>query len=81
MRGERLELGEVGIVKAGGRVGVAPDRRVDLREVLGGRQRRATRRARGSDGHDPGHAGLRRTSHKLGVRRLAHVQMRVAVDH
>src|SRR5207244_2773719 len=57
------------------------DRRVDLREILGGRQRRATRGTGGADRHDPGHTGIRRTGHKLGVRRLAHVQMRVAVDH
>ena len=41
VRGERLQVGEVGVVEALGVVGVAADGGQDLREVLGGLQRAA----------------------------------------
>ena len=47
VRGERLELGEVGVVEAGRLVRVPADRGVDLREALGGLAApRGTRRRR-----------------------------------
>ena len=48
MGGQRAQVGEVGVVEAGGVVGVAADRRADLREGLGGGQRGAVGRRRPS---------------------------------
>ena len=53
VRGQRLQLGEVGVVEPGRAVRVAADRGVHLREVLGGLERRAARRAVGPDRDDP----------------------------
>ena len=81
MRGERPQLGEVGVVEAGGLVRVATDRRVHLREVLGGGQRGPARGAVGADGEHPRHPGRVGGGDELGVRRLAQLEMGVAVDH
>ena len=81
MRRQRLELCEVGVVEARRRVRVTPDRRVHLGEVFRRLERGAARRAVGPDREHPGHAGLECPLDELGVRRLARVQMRVAIDH
>ena len=78
---ERLEVGQLGVIEARGLVGVAADRRVDLGKGVGGRQRLAVGLRVGTDGHDPCHPRLKRRLHQLGVRRLARVQVRVAIDH
>ncbi len=81
MGGQRLELGQVGVVEAGGRVGMPADGGVDLREVLGRSQGCPAAGAVEADGEDPLHARLGGRGDELGVRRLAQLQMRVAVDH
>ena len=64
---QRLELGQVGVVEAGRAVGMAADRRADLREGLGRRQRRAARRAVHPDRQHPAHAGALRVGDQIGV--------------
>jgi hypothetical protein len=81
VRGERRELGQIGVVEPGGRVRMTPDGRIHLREGLGRRQRRPARRAVGPDGDDPIHPSLDGHGHQLGIRRLAQVQVRVGIDH
>ena len=81
MGGQRFQLGQVGVVEPGGRVRVAPDRGVDLRKVLGRRQRGPAGRAVRAHRDDPAHPGRQRRGHQLRVRGLAQLQVRVAVDH
>src|SRR5437763_17057259 len=60
---------------------MAPDRRIHLREVLGGLERGAARRAVDSDSHDLAHPLLPGGLDELSVGRLAQLEMRVVVDH
>ncbi len=78
---ERAQLGEVGVVEAGRRVGMAADPDVDLREVLRHLQRRAAGVAVGADRQQPRDAGVDRGGDQLGRRRGAGGDVGVAVDH
>ena len=81
VRRERAQLGQVGVVEAARGVGVASDRRVHLREVLGRGERRAAGGsvdAHGHDARDPGGVGRR---DELRVGGLAQVEVGVRVDH
>ena len=79
--GERLELGQIGVVKARGFVRMTTDRGIDLGEVLRCFERGPAALAIRPHGHDLLDAGLRRRSHQLSVRPLAEAEMGVAVDH
>ena len=56
VRGQRAQLGQVGVVEALGRVRVAADRRVHLGKVLGRRERRAAGGAVDADRQHARHA-------------------------
>ncbi len=81
VRGQRAQLGQVGVVEARRVVRVAADRRVHLREGLGRGQRRAAGGAVDADGQHPRDARRDRRRDQLGVGRLAQVQVGVGVDH
>ena len=81
VRGQRVQLGEIGVVEAGRPVRVPADRGVDLGKVLGRRERGAARGTVGPDRQQPGHPRLGGRGDELGVGRLAEFEMRVAVDH
>ncbi len=80
VRGERAQLGEVGVVEAPRRVGMAPDRGVDLREGLGRGQRGAAGGAVDADREHAADPRRLRGRDELGVGRLAEVEMGVGVD-
>ena len=81
VRGERPQLCQVGVVEAGRGVGVASDRREDLREVLGLRQCGAAGGAVDADRQHPRDARRLRRRDELGIGRLAEVKVRVGIDH
>jgi len=78
---ERLQLCEVGLIEAGCGVGMTPDSGEHLWERLGDRQRRAAGRAIDPDRQQPLDAGLRGGGHDRGGLPLAHVDVRVGIDH
>src|SRR5205823_535583 len=78
---QRAQLGEVGVVEAGRLVRVPPDRRVHLREVVGGLECLTARDARGTDRDELLDPGLDRGLDELGVGRLTEAQVCVTVNH
>jgi hypothetical protein len=60
---------------------MSPDRREDLRVLLGGRDRLTVRVLVHSDREDPPHAAAPRVAHELTVVGLADAEMRMGIAH
>ncbi len=81
MGGQGLQLGQVGVIEAGGLIRVTPNRRVHLGELLGSLERGPARGAGGAHGEHSVDARLGRRGDQICVRRLAEIKVGMAVDH
>jgi hypothetical protein len=81
MGGEPLDPPRGGVVESGRPIWVAPDARVDLLVLLGGRDRLLAPGIVDADAEHPADADPARLGDQLSRRRLAEPQVAVGVDH